>query len=114
MSSGASDSQDEGFRPSDLWHKKTWHSGTWLGPVRLTCKELRNKVDLMVTKLSVELADIPLVDLDKQLQVLPALCPAEPSPSFLNVLGGTASSSPTFPASNASLLQTLATSVIAW
>lgn len=74
VSSGDLDSEYEGFRPSDLWRKRTWHSGTLLGPVRLTCKELRNKVDSMVTKLSVDPADIPLDQLHRPLQVLLAVC----------------------------------------
>lgn len=58
------------MRLSARYVEWTWNYGKWLGPIRLTSKELRHKVDLMVTKMLVDLADTTPYQLWKQLQVL--------------------------------------------
>lgn len=58
--------------------------GSWLGPLRLTCKELRAAADLLVTRLFLNAANITEEELRRQLQVLLAVFSFGPALVFPN------------------------------
>lgn len=53
--------------------------GSWLGPLRLTSKELRGAADLLVTRLYLNASDITEDELERQLQVLLAHLTFDPA-----------------------------------
>lgn len=75
MSSDAREPCDT-IRPNDELLGQTWlngetfgQCGIWLGPLRLTCRELREAANLLVTRLHLDATYMTPDEPQKQLQV---------------------------------------------